>query len=254
MKVVHAMPDTSPLHVQSFARGLNVIRAFTGFPLTLSEVAQRSGMPPAAARRYLATLTDLEYLEQEGALFRAKSKLLELAQPYLKANETARKAGPILRLLSDEVSETATLTQYDNGEVINVLATQTAHELSIQVGIGRHLPAYCTAMGRAMLSLLPEQEARHVVEASALLDLTGKTLTGVEAIMEQIGLAREQGYCLVEEEHTLGIRTLSIALQLPQGALIALSVPTPTARENRQAYLQRALKPLQLAAQRMGDD
>lgn len=66
------MTDTSPLHVQSFARGLQVIKAFTGFPLTLSEAAQRSDMPPAAARRYLATLTDLDYLEQDGALFKAK--------------------------------------------------------------------------------------------------------------------------------------------------------------------------------------
>lgn len=135
----------------------------------------------------------------------------------MKANETARKAGPILRQLSDEVSETATLTQYANGEVINVLATQTTHELSIQVEIGRHLPAYCTAMGRAMLALLPEQEAQQLVEASGRLALTGKTLTEVEPIMEQIVLAREQGYCLAEEEHTLGVRTLSIALQLPQG-------------------------------------
>ena len=245
------VPHDSPTGVQSFARGLSVIKAFTGFPLTLSEVAERTGLAPAAVRRYLATLTELDYLAQHGSLFSARAKLLELAQPYLTANATARKAEPILRHLSDTVNETATLTQYSNGEVINVLATQTTQELAIQVNAGRHLPAYCTAMGRAMLSLLPAEEARAIIESSTRIELTSRTLTDSTQIMEQIELARQRGYCFVEEEHTLGIRTLSVPLQLPQGPLIALSAPTPTAREDRESYLQRVLEPLQLAASRM---
>lgn len=248
------MVKESPQQVQSFTRGLRVINAFTGFPLTLSEVAVRAELSPAAASRYLATLADLGYLEQDGSLFRATSKLLELAQPYLKSNEPMRRATPILRQLSDEVGETTTLTQYSHGEVINVLASQAEQELSIRVDIGRHLPAYCTAMGRAMLALLPEDEAHQAIKETVRLRLTASTLTEIPDILEQINESRTQGYCLVEEEHTLGIRTLSIALQLTQGPLIALSVPTPIAREDRASYMQRVLGPLQQAARRMADD
>lgn len=237
--------------VQSFARGLRVIKAFTGFPLTLSEVAERTGLAPAAARRYLVTLTELGYLAQEGSLFTARAKLLELAQPYLDSNETVRKAEPVLRQLCDTVNETATLTQFSQGEVINVLAVQTTQELAIQVNTARRLPAYCTAMGRAMLSLLPEDQARDIIDSSTRIALTPHTLTNPEQILEQVRLARQQGYCFAEEEHTLGIRTMSVPVQLPQGPLVALSAPTPTAREDRQTYLHRVAEPLRQAAARM---
>lgn len=248
------MTQQSDQHVQSFTRGLKVIKAFAGNPLTLSEVAARAELPPAAARRYLATLVDLGYLAHEGSTFRVRSKLLELSKPYFEVNDPVRKAAPILRRLSAEVRETTTLTQYSHGRVVNLYACHADQELAIRVNVGSYLPVYCTAMGRAMLGMLDDAEVESVLESIERPQLTPHTSTDIAAIMHQVRQAREQGYCLAEEEHTLGIRTLSVPVDLLQGSLIALSVPTPTARESRAAYIDRVLPQLLAAAKKMADE
>lgn len=247
------MAQESDQHVQSFSRGLKVIKAFTGSPLTLSEVAARAELSPAATRRYLATLVELGYLAQEGSAFRVRSKLLELSKPYLEASDPVRKAAPILRRLSAEVRETTTLTQYSHGRVINLHACHADQELSIRVNVGSYLPVYCTAMGRTMLGMLDDAEVESVLESIDRPKLTPHTKTEVSAIMEEVRKARAQGYCLAEEEHTLGIRTLSVPVDLLQGSLVALSVPTPTARESRTDYVDRVLPQLLKAAEKMAD-
>ena len=238
-------------YVQSFERGLAVISSFDGSPLTLSEVAQRVNMPPAAARRYLSTLTQLGYFAHRNGRFSAQAKLLELSNPYFGANDSTVRAQATLMELTHQLNETTSLTQLEGSEVVNVLDITSKHELSIQIVPGRKLPGYCTAMGRAMLSLLSAKEVRTILEETHLVRHTIHTLTRLEDILGQIQLAADQGYALVEEEHTLGIRTMSIAFRLPQGQLAALSAPTPTARETRQEYIARVQGPLMEAVASM---
>ena len=238
-------------YVQAFERGLAVISSFDGSPLTLSEVAQRVKMPPAAARRYLSTLTQLGYFAHRNGRFSAQAKLLELANPYFAANDSTLRAESALKELTRQLNETTSLTQLEGSEVVNVLTVTSKHELSIQVVPGRKLPGYCTAMGRAMLSLLSAEEVRAILEETHLERLTIHTLTRSEDILEQIQLAADQGYALVEEEHTPGIRTMSVAFRLPQGQLAALSAPTPAARETRQEYIDRVEGPLKEAVASM---
>lgn len=238
-------------YVQAFERGLAVISAFDGSPLTLSEVAERVGMSPAAARRYLSTLTELGYFAHHGGRFSAQAKLLELSDPFLVANDPTLRARPVLEELTGRIQETSTLTLLKGHEVLNVLDIQTNHELAIQVQRGRLMPAYCTAMGRAMLSLLPGDGAVKLLEATTLEPRTKHTLTDPGQILKQIQLVRTRGYALVEEEHTAGIRTMSMAFELPRGELAAFSAPTPMARESRQEYVARVEEPLRDAVRAM---
>lgn len=238
-------------YVQAFERGLAVIRAFNGSPMTLSEVARTVDMPPAAVRRYLGTLTGLGYFTHDAGRFAPGEKLVELSAPYVAANDSLQRALPILQELTERIDETTTLTHLKGHDVVNVLDVQTAHELAIQVIRGRTLPAYCTAMGRAMLSLLPENGAAEVLRGVPLERRTARTITSIDAILEQVHLARSRGYALVEEEHTSGIRTMSMAFRLPSGQLAAFSAPTPTARESRAAYVNRVEDPLRNAVAAM---
>lgn len=237
--------------VQAFERGLAVISSFDGSALTLSEVAHRVGMPPAAARRYLVTLSELGYFAHRNGKFSAQAKLLELANPYFAANDFTVRAQAALQDLSQKVDETTSLTQLEGDHVVNVLAVDSLHELSIQVVPGRKLPVYCTAMGRAMLSLMSVADVESRLRDVSLVRHTVHTLTRIEDVMDQISRAREQGYAVAEEEHTPGIRTMSMAFKLPQGQLAALSVPTPTARESREAYIKRVEGPLREAVASM---
>lgn len=74
--------------VQSFARGLAVIRAFSddGTGLTLSDVARSTGLPRAAARRFLLTLEALGYVRSSGRVFTLSPRVLDLAHAYLASS------------------------------------------------------------------------------------------------------------------------------------------------------------------------
>ncbi|MGB9033026.1 MAG: IclR family transcriptional regulator C-terminal domain-containing protein [Paeniglutamicibacter sp.] len=238
-------------YVQAFERGLAVISAFDGSPLTLSEVAERVGMSPAAARRYLSTLTELGYFDHHGGRFSAQAKLLELSNPFIAANDPTLQAQSVLEELTGRINETTTLTLLKGTEVLNVLDIQTTQELAIQVERGRLLPAHCTAMGRAMLSLLPGDGAAKLLAAARTEPRTQHTLTDPLQILKQVQLARTRGYAFVEEEHTMGIRTMAMAFRLPGGQLAAFSAPTPTARESRKDYIARVEVPLRDAVRAM---
>ncbi|MGF7234117.1 MAG: helix-turn-helix domain-containing protein [Frankia sp.] len=83
--------ESSRDFVQSFARGLSVIRAFPadGAGLTLSDVARSTGLPRAAARRFLLTLETLGYVRCTGRIFALSPQVLELSHGYLAGNGRA---------------------------------------------------------------------------------------------------------------------------------------------------------------------
>lgn len=246
-------PPLRPDGVRSFERGLAVISCFTGAPLTLSEVADRTGMSPAAARRYLITLADLGYLSSRDGKFAAEARLVELAAPFYTAHDHTARVQVALGALSAATGETSSFTQLHGHKVINVLTTPSRHELAIQVDLGRHLPAHTTAMGRAMLATLSDELVDEILDqGTPFTAYTPHTLTDRAAILEQIRTARSLGYAFVEDEFTVGIRTLSMAFQLPNGDIGAISAPTPTARETREGYINRVEPALRAAIASMG--
>src|SRR5207245_11015510 len=94
--------------VHPLERGLSVIRAFSRdrSSLTLSEIADLTGLTRAAARRFLITLRELGYVESDGRLFSLRPRVLELGYSYLSSLPVWEVAKPHLEDLSDKVRET----------------------------------------------------------------------------------------------------------------------------------------------------
>src|SRR6202167_3416102 len=96
---------------QSLERGLAVIRAFgpDNPLLTLSDVARRTGLTRASARRFLLTLVELGYVDFDGRLFRLRPQVLELGYSYLSGLTTPEVALPYMEGLANRVSASASL-------------------------------------------------------------------------------------------------------------------------------------------------
>ena len=101
--------------VQSLERGLLVIRAFDGAPtaLTLSDVAKTTGLPRAAARRFLLTLVELGYMEVDGRRFSLRPRVLDLGRPYLSRLTLPDLALPHMRTFVNDVRESSTVAVLD---------------------------------------------------------------------------------------------------------------------------------------------
>ena len=152
--------DTRPGdgYVQSFARGLAVIRAFdSAHPsMTLSEVAEAAGITRAGARRILLTLVQLGYVAVDGRQFHLTARILELGFAYLSSMPFWNLAEPIMEALVSEVHESCSASVLDGPDIVYVLRIPTSKIMTISLGIGSRLPAFCTSMGRVLLSDLDD--------------------------------------------------------------------------------------------------
>ena len=147
-------PPPGDTYVQSFARGLQVIRSFSAQApqQTLSEVAARSGLTRAGARRILLTLQTLGYVESDGRNFRLTARILDLGFAYLSSLPLWNLAEPLMESLVEEVKESSSAAVLEGQDIVYVLRVPTHKILSIGLGVGSRLPAYCTSMGRVLLA------------------------------------------------------------------------------------------------------
>jgi len=107
--------------VQSFARGLSVIRAFgpDAREMTLSEVADRTSLTRAAARRILLTLQQLGYVAATGRKFFLTPRILDLGYSYLSTTPLWDLAEPYMEELVSRVHESSSASVLDGTDIVD---------------------------------------------------------------------------------------------------------------------------------------
>lgn len=229
--------DDPAIFVRSLQRGLAVLGAFNGAPpeLSLSQVAERTKLSPASVRRYLHTLESLGYLSSDKGLYRPLPRVLELAYPYFATSGLTRVMESELAALSERIQESCALTVLDGFEVTNVFCVNSSQTLSIQLRVGQRLPAYCTAMGRAILLDYDRATLEQFFSSSMRVKHTDRTLVDVKDLCQRMADVAELGYAIGDEEYEVGIRTVAVPIRGPRGHIIsAASISTPAARGERR--------------------
>ena len=208
-----------PEFVQSLERGLAVIRAFSRREpaLTLTEIAERTGLTRAAARRFLITLRDLGYVESDGRLFSLRPRVLELGYSYLSSLPVWEMARPHLEELAAKVRETTSASVLDGTDIVFVARVETNRIMSMTLGVGSRLPAWATAMGRVLLAGLGPERLDEYFRAVTLRPLTPHTVTDEARVRELVAQAAGQGWTLVDQEVEEGVRSLAVPIRGPLG-------------------------------------
>jgi IclR family pca regulon transcriptional regulator len=209
--------------VTSLQKGLEVLTCFgrQHSRLTVSEVARLTAQTPASARRSLLTLHGLGYVESDGKRFWLLPKALLVAHAYLASRPMPSIAQPLLDALSERTRESASLGQPQGDDAINVARSTARRSLSIGLGIGSRLPAYCSAIGRVLLASLPPEEAEAQVRAMPLRALTPRTVWDADAVLELVARCREEGYAGSDGELELGVRSMAVPVHDRSGATVA---------------------------------
>jgi IclR family pca regulon transcriptional regulator len=237
-------------YVQSFARGLQVVRSFSAQApaQTISEVAEHTGLTRAGARRILHTLEALGYVASEGRLFRLTPKILDLGFAYLSSLPLWNLAEPVMEGLAQEVKESCSAAVLDGHDVVYVLRVHTHKIMTVNLGVGSRLPAYCTSMGRVLLSGLAPDEVRQRLAGSDRPACTPKTVTDVECLCERVEQVRLQGWSLVADELEEGLVSMAAPVRGRGGAVVAaINVSGQQHRTPPPVMMERVL-PLLLKA------
>jgi len=244
----------SDSYVQSFARGLSVIRAFNAqHPAqTLTEIAQASGLTRAGARRILLTLVGLGYVQADGRLFRLTPKILDLGFAYLTSMPFWNLAEPIMETLSQQVHESCSISVLDGTEIVYVLRVPARKIMTINLSIGSRLPAYCSSMGRVLMAGLNEAELDSVLRASELRARTTRTVTDIEALKTIVADIRTRGWALNDQELEEGLVSLAAPIRNRAGQTIAaINISGQANRTSAQEMLERFLPPLLEASEKI---
>jgi IclR family transcriptional regulator, pca regulon regulatory protein len=247
-------PRPSDSYVQSFARGLEVLRSFgaSAPQQTLSDAAQRVGLTRAGARRILLTLQTLGYVEQDGRHFRLTPKVMELGFAYLSSQPWWHLAQPLMEELTRELQESTSAAVLDGDQIVYTLRVPAQKIMSITLGVGSRLPAHCTSMGRVLLAQLAEDERERRVAAMSLERLTPKTLTDADQLLHTLAQVRRQGWALVNEELELGLMSLAVPIRDRTGRTVAaINVSSRPQRQSAGDMQRHFLPALQSVAERI---
>ena len=195
-----AAPRPGDSYVQSFARGLEVIRSFNAAApqQTLSDVAARTGLTRAGARRILLTLQTLGYVHSDGKLFRLTPRILDLGFAYLSSMPIWNLAEPVMEDLSTQVQESSSIAVLEGTDVVYVQRVATHKIMSVSLVPGSRLAHLYPGQRRVTVNSIHHQGIKRlapgfVVEAVSHPD-------GIPEAIRRSPL-RGQGYIAATQWH-----------------------------------------------------
>jgi len=255
-----AQPPVTPLNemegdpnfMTSLARGLAVIQAFsqTKRELTISQISTKTGFSRAAARRCLYTLVKLSFAgTDDNRHYYLRPRVLTLGHSYISSMPLAAAAQPILDHVSHVLRESCSIATLDGTEIVYIARANVTRIMSIDLGVGSRLPAYCTTMGRILLAHLPVQEAEEILSRMEFRRFTERTVVGAEKLRQILRFVQRNGYSIVDQELEHGLRAVAVPIRNPAGKVVAaLNVGVHAQRVSIQELQTRFLHHLRAAA------
>jgi len=247
-----------PNFMTSLARGLAVIRAFSTHSQrqSIPQLSRRTGLPRATVRRCVYTLAKLGYVVERDRHYALGPRILALGHAYLSSTPLAVTAQPVLDRLSLAVGETASVAiiEEPDREIVYLARSTAARRImSVHLSPGSRLPAYCTSLGRVLLASLPPAELRTYLSRLKPVAFTERTVTSREKLHHVVESVRKAGYCIVDQELELGLRSIAVPVQDAAGRVVAaMNVGVQAARHSVREMQGRILPALRAAAAELG--
>jgi len=246
----------NPDFVTALARGLAVMLALSDRRrrMSIAQVSHRTGIPRAAVRRSLHTLSKLGFVAADDARhFYLRPRVLSLSHAYLSATPLVVLAQPIIDRLGEALHEACSLGILDGDEIVYLARSASSRIMSPALNVGRRLPAYCTSIGHVMLAHLSPQELDDYLSRTRFHPYTEHTLTSPEKLRSVLQEVRETGFAFASQQMelrlcTLAVPVLDIGGNFVAGMNVILQGRLVTASEMAERFAQ----PLQDAAAELG--
>jgi IclR family transcriptional regulator, pca regulon regulatory protein len=241
-----------PDYMTSLARGLRVIQAFSQSQqhLTASQISSKTGFSRAAVRRCLYTLVRLSFAgSDDNRHFYLRPRVLTLGHSYLSSMPLAVAAQPILDHVSHVFRESCSIATLDGAEIVYIARANVTRIMSIDLGVGSRLPAFCTTMGRILLAHLAPEKLDEILEQIVFKKFTERTVVGAEKLRQILRSVERNGYSIIDQELEYGLRALAVPIRNPAGKVVAaLNVGVHAQRVSLQDLQTRFLHHLKAAA------
>lgn len=224
-------------------------------PLRFTEILAACNQPRGTLHRQLRHLVDEGLLEvNRDQTYSLGLRLLRLASRSWADNQFRSIAAPHLKTLHELTFETVHLGVLNGPEVIYLDKVESKKTVRMYSQIGNASPVYCTGVGKAALSTLPDEKLEALLAQIEFRRFTEHTLTRREAVMAEIREIRETGNAWDREEHEIGIHCVAAPVCSSDGSISAgISVTGPAYRLSQEQLREWAGPVREAAAAIMQD-
>ena len=204
--------------------------------LSVAEAAAKLGMNRSTCHRFLVTLRELGYVVQNHlSHYRLSFRIYELGMKVVDRLQVRQIAYPYLQELSSLFNETTNLGYWANNEIVQIDKIDSTEILRIDPGIGSRVPAYCTALGKAILPFLPDEELNSFLKSVPLEAMTPNTITSKKELIRELENIRKQGFAVDREELSIGLRCVaSPVFDYTNYPSYSVSVAGPSSRMTKE--------------------
>ena len=244
---------------QSVARALSILNllASRGEPVGVREIARQLDLAPSIAQRLVKTLARSGFLEQTGTTLRYAIgyRAFQVGNSFVAQSNLHTAVMPELYALADEHIN-AFLGVMRDAAVVYLATVQSNGPVAINHRPGAQTHLHSTAMGKALLAEMPEEQVRALLTKSPLPRLTPRTKTAVSQLMLELETVRRQGYSVSEEENRLGFFSIGAIVRDAFGVAVAVvsgAVPTAGLRnQDKVRITRRVVQAAENASRRLG--
>jgi len=238
---------------------LKILEVLHGNPsgLQLKDIARQTAINKSTAYRFLAHLQGEGYLyRDEAGAYVIGPKLARMGSG-MNFEEGLRKISrPVLQKLWTATGETVNLAILDGQQILYLAVIESSHTFRLASQVGARRPLYCTALGKAILSQLPDDEIDDLLKSVTYERFTPHTITQAGKLKKDLLKTRLRGYALDDEEAVLGARCIAAPVFDSNAKVIGgLSVSGPVTRISQEKIVPFAAilkKAAQSVSRRLG--
>lgn len=228
-------------HNQSVTKALSIINLLAAAEgsLSLKEISKRLDLTPSTAHHIITSLKMEKFVEQEkgSRKYRLGIRCYEigLSDNYYKV--LAEKAKPALESLARESGESANLAILVEGQITYIAQEQSTEKQIMKtfVTLGQRSPVHCTGVGKVLISELPEDEIKKIINTHGLKKFTASTITSADDLLKELEIVKQQNYAIDNEEREEGVFCVAVPLINSAGKTIAsISLSGPIHRMQKK--------------------
>jgi IclR family KDG regulon transcriptional repressor len=240
----------------SVVKSFKILELFTSERHTwgVRELAMELKANKSTTYRLMATLCDLDILKknEDTEKYSLGLKLFELGNRVNLNQSIISKTHPTLELVAEKITETVHLGILNNNEVVMIDKVESPKGLKLNSLIGASSPAYCTGLGKVLLSELNEDELNKYLKTTDFKAFTKNTIISKAILKTALKIILDSGFALDKEEKEIGLICLAVPIYNKNGAIFgALSAAGPSTRFDERK-LKDYLKILRQGARDIG--
>lgn len=215
-------------------------------PQRLNEIALTTEISKSTVLKILDTLSSINYVykDPDTKKFSLGPALVKFGNQSINQMEIKEIAQPYLEKLAESTTETVNLGVLNQNSITFITKIESTNPVALYSRIGRSIPAYCSAMGKAILAEKSDEEIADYLLYNKLIKKTDKTITSKEAFIEDLQNVRERGYAFDNEEHEAEVFCVGASISLGGKNYGAISVSVPNYRMT-EVFLQTIIKDVQ---------